>query len=148
AQARDETMRGVLLAAAFGVVLGMVLIFAVTRPVRRSVAQLRLAAQGLALGDANQAIDVRSKDEIGDLAAAFREIVTYQREISDVAGAIAAGDLAQDVHPKGDRDVLGNAFAAMATNLRGIVGQVKSSADGVARTSEQLGVAAAQTSAA
>jgi methyl-accepting chemotaxis protein len=145
-QVRDEIMRGVLLASAFGVILGMVLIFAVTRPVRRAVAHLRRAAQGLARGDVDQSIDVRSKDEIGDLAAAFREMVTYQREISDVASAIAAGDLTQKVEPKGDHDALGTAFAAMVTNLRGIVGQVKSSANGVAKTSEQLGQAATQTS--
>src|SRR5205807_978305 len=48
-QVRDENMKGVLLAAAVGVILGIVLIFAVTHPIRRSVARLRRAAQGLAL---------------------------------------------------------------------------------------------------
>jgi methyl-accepting chemotaxis protein len=107
---------------------------------------MTLAARGLAVGDIDQEIALDRKDEVGQAASAFREMIAYQREISAVATAMAHGDLTQSIQPKGDRDVLGHAFQDMTASLRDVIGQVKASAFGLAETSDQLGQAAAQTS--
>ena len=79
------------------------------------------AARGLAQGDIEQHITVRSRDEIGAMAVAFEEMIAYNREMAGHAGEIAGGDLTITVTPKGDRDALGLAFAEMVANLRGLV---------------------------
>ncbi|HLH24503.1 MAG TPA: methyl-accepting chemotaxis protein [Chloroflexota bacterium] len=134
----------ILVALALGVGLGWWL----SRGIARGLGQVTKAANGLAEGDLDQRVDVRSRDEIGDMAAAFGRMIAYQQEIAGVATAVAGGDLTRQVTPKSERDVLGVAFRDMVTNLRGLVGQVQHSAEGLAGTSQQLGAAAGQTSGA
>src|SRR5919202_1049491 len=85
----------------------------------------RALAKGLSAGDLDQRIEVRSPDEIGDMAEAFREMVTYQQTMARVANAMSQGDLSQDVEPKGAADVLGTSFQRMIANLRALVGQLE-----------------------
>jgi signal transduction histidine kinase len=108
-------------AAGLGLLLGLLL----SSRIGRAVGQVARAAQGLARGDLNQRITIRSDDEIGAMATAFREMIGYQQEMARVANAIALGDLTQDVLPKSDMDVLGVAFGRMTRNLRELVGQLE-----------------------
>ena len=108
-------------AAGLGLLLGLLL----SGRIGRAVGQVAQAAQGLARGDLNQRITIRSSDEIGAMATAFREMIGYQQEMARVANAIAVGDLTQDVLPKSDVDVLGIAFGRMTRNLRELVGQLE-----------------------
>ena len=107
--------------AGLGLLLGLLL----SGRIASAVGQVARAAQGLARGDLNQRITIRSSDEIGAMATAFREMIGYQQEMARVANAIAVGDLTQDVLPKSDVDVLGIAFGRMTRNLRELVGQLE-----------------------
>jgi signal transduction histidine kinase len=107
--------------AGLGLLLGLLL----SGRIARAVGQVARAAQGLARGDLNQRITIRSSDEIGAMATAFREMIGYQQEMARVANAIAVGDLTQDVTPKSNVDVLGIAFRRMTRNLRELVGQLE-----------------------
>jgi signal transduction histidine kinase/CheY-like chemotaxis protein/HPt (histidine-containing phosphotransfer) domain-containing protein len=108
-------------AAAFGLLLGLFL----SGSIARAVGQVAHAAKGLAAGDLEQRIEVRSRDEVGDMAHAFREMVIYQQAMARVAEAMSRGDLSHDVEPKGPRDVLGTAFQRMVANLRTLVSQLE-----------------------
>jgi signal transduction histidine kinase len=107
--------------AGLGLLLGLLL----SGRIARAVGQVARAAQGLARGDLNQRITIRSSDEIGAMATAFREMIGYQQEMARAANAIAVGDLTQDVTPKSNVDVLGIAFGRMTRNLRELVGQLE-----------------------
>ncbi|HEX2924280.1 MAG TPA: methyl-accepting chemotaxis protein, partial [Chloroflexota bacterium] len=89
-----------------------------------------------------------SRDEMGQAAVAFNEVVASQRTLAEIAQVVARGDLTRNVSPRSDKDVLGLAFSQMVDNLRGLVGQVKTSAEGLADSSSQLGAAAGQTGSA
>jgi methyl-accepting chemotaxis protein len=131
-----------------GILLVVVATVYVARQLSRSVGEVRAAAVRLALGDLDQEITVRSRDEAGQMAAAFRDMIAYQQEIASVASAGADGDLTREVAPKGESDALGLAFQRMTTGLRDVLGQVQSSAQGLAAASEQLGSATQQTGSA
>ena len=109
----------VLLVVAILGTLGLVL-----RRVYRNVAPLVGAAEGIAEGDLEQQFSAGSRDEIGALAGAMQGMLAYLNEMAGHADRIAAGDLTVDVRPRSERDVLGTAFAAMASNLRGLVGKM------------------------
>ncbi|MFN8633819.1 MAG: methyl-accepting chemotaxis protein [Chloroflexota bacterium] len=145
-QEYDRSLQLLIGVIAAGVLFALGIGFYVARGLAQPLKLMTAAAQGLAVGDIGQEIALERKDEVGQAADAFRQMIAYQREISSVAAAMAAGDLSQDAQPKGERDVLGNAFATMTVNLREIIGEVKRSADGVAETSGQLGQAANQAS--
>jgi len=100
---------------------------AVRRIGREDLPSLVRVAQGLAQGDLTQTVrvttervPVRSRDEIGMMAADFNGMVDRLQET-------------------------GAAFEEMNLGLRALVGQVKEQAAGLALTSQQLGSAAAQT---
>jgi len=116
--------------------LGLGIGFFLSRSIGRGVRQVARAAEGLAQGDLNQRITLESRDEIGAMAQAVREMIGYQQEMARVAGAIAAGHLTQNVVPKAASDQLGTAFQHMIGNLRTLVGQLEDAVRGSKQMAE------------
>ena len=143
--AASQTTRLVLTLLGLAIVVGFGIAFLLARSIVAAVSQVASAAEqvarvdvpafvgvarSLASGDLTQnvtvtaqPVTVRSRDEIGTMAAAFNEIIGGVQET-------------------------GAAFAEMSARLRETIGEVRNSADAVASTSGQLGDAAGQTSAA
>jgi methyl-accepting chemotaxis protein len=117
-------------------VSGVILFVAnlLTKPIRK----VTDAAERLSEGDVDVKIDVDSKDEVGRLAASFRQTVDYLRDKATAAEAVAAGDLTVSVEPRSDKDLLGHAFNKLVVDLRDIVGRVSSTATGVTESSKQM----------
>jgi len=129
---------------AMAMVLGITAGWFTTRLIARPLAAISDTAKALAAGDVDQDIRIDTRDEVGELAHSFRSLIAYQKEMAEVAEAMARGDLTRAVEPKGARDVLGNAFASMAENLRQIIRQVSDSADNLGAASEQMAASASQ----
>ena len=129
------------------VLVGLMVGFFVSRSITKGVKAAAAAAKGIAMGDLDQTVEIRNRDELGDLGRSFGEMTTYLREIAGAAEAVAANDLTVDVTPRSGRDVLGNAFARMTEHLRATILEVKEASNAVASTSSQLNTAAVQTGA-
>ena len=91
----------------------------------RPLGSVVTAINGITSGDLDQQIDHRSRDEIGILAQAFRELVGYIKEIAGAASAISEGDLMVKVVARSERDVLANSFNRMVQNLTRTVAAVR-----------------------
>jgi methyl-accepting chemotaxis protein len=122
--------------------------FWVARSIADPVVAVTTIAHGLALGDIEQAVNVSSNDEIGQLADAFRQMISYQHEMAGAADRIADGDLTAEVTPQSERDALGNSFVQMIANLRHSMGQVRANALNLASASEQISASAEQSAQA
>ncbi|MBV9897251.1 MAG: methyl-accepting chemotaxis protein [Chloroflexi bacterium] len=138
----------VCVAVAGAAVLALVIAVVIAMSLARRIGRVTVAAQRVARGDLGYVVADTSRDELGLLAGAFREMVAGQREMADVAEAVAGGDLSQAVQPRSAEDALGHAFGKMIANLRKLVGEVQMSATQVAGTSDLLGSAATQTGTA
>nr|WP_183344251.1 HAMP domain-containing methyl-accepting chemotaxis protein [Conexibacter arvalis] len=107
-------------------VVGVTVAVAVALLLGRSIAggarQLLAAARGIAEGDVRQRVELRSADELGQTAEAFRAMIAYLDEMAAAARSIAAGELDVRVAPRSERDALGTAFAAMGAELREALG--------------------------
>jgi methyl-accepting chemotaxis protein len=132
--ARTLIIALVLLAIAIGGALA----FAIARGIVGGVRQVLKAAEGIAGGDVEHTLDVRNRDEIGEMAQAMQRTLAYLKEMVTGAERIAAGDLKVAVQPKSDRDALGNAFATMVSNLRHLVGTMSTTAESLSASSEQM----------
>jgi methyl-accepting chemotaxis protein len=130
---------------ALAVLLALALAFVLSRALSRAAHQMLVAANGIAGGDVEQVIDVRSKDELGQTAAAFERMVIYLKEMAVAAERMADGDLTVDVQPKSERDALGHAFARMATNLRTMIGEVSQAATSMSTSSHQMSSTSEET---
>lgn len=107
---------GVLLLAALGA-----LALAVSRAVVTPVNALASAAEQIARGDIRQEITVHSKDELGRLATAFRDMVAYLEGVGHAADALATGDVAVVVTPKSADDRVGHALQRAVGALQAVV---------------------------
>jgi methyl-accepting chemotaxis protein len=121
-----------------GIVLAALVAGTFARAVVRRVRRLRDAATAIAGGDVDQRVEDASRDELGELAGAFREMVGSLDELAGAFDRVAAGDLTVDATPRSDRDRLTTAFARMAGSLREIVGEVAGSAAAVGSSSQQM----------
>jgi methyl-accepting chemotaxis protein len=126
----------VLLVVALAV--GGALAYLIARPIKKALAQLVRAAEGIAEGDVDQRVTVTSRDELGKVAESFRKMLAYLGDSAGIARRIADNDLSVDVEPRSERDVLGNAFAEMVANLRGVVSQVSGVATTMSASSQQM----------
>ncbi len=87
------------------------------RVISKPIKELENGAQQLAVGNLDFTITYQSKDEIGALADTFRTLKDYLETLSDAAERIAANNLTVHIEPRSEKDVLGNAFQKMSTNL-------------------------------
>ncbi len=97
------------------------------RSIMNSLTSLSNAATEIARGRIEQEIDIHSKDEIGALADAFRNMVSYIGEIAHAADRLAVGDLnAASVTPRSEHDVLSRNVNRVSEALQTVVGEVGS----------------------
>jgi len=121
--------------------LGLLIASQIVGPVR-SISAL---AKTVAGGDLNCSIDIESRDELGELAQSFRQLIDYMKDLAGAAQSIAGNDLSISVTPKSEKDVLGNSFRTMINNLSGMIRQLSdnarelvSAATEISSSSEQM----------
>jgi methyl-accepting chemotaxis protein len=124
----------VALAIAFCVTVAFVIARGITRPIRDVIG----VAARLAQGDTEQMVDVTRHDEVGQLQAAFREVVLSQREKAQAADQVAAGDLNVRVKVLSEKDVLGNALATMVAKLTQVISEVRTGSTNVSSAAAQV----------
>jgi len=134
-----------LILSGLAVLLGLGAAFLITRGIARPTSRIAEAAEAISQGDVDQQIELHSRDEIGQLAEAFRRLIAYMKELASGARAIADNDLTLHVEPKSELDTLGVAFKTMRANLTTMVRQLDdnatqlvSAATEVASSSEQM----------
>ena len=108
------------------------------------IERLTQAAQRISKGDLNVDIQVQTRDEIGQLASAFREMNAYLFEMAQLAHRLAEGDLSVQASPRSEKDVFGNAFSRMILSLRQTLQQLAKSSQSLNEASFQLAESANQ----
>jgi methyl-accepting chemotaxis protein len=132
----------------FSVLVGAAIAFFMARAISSAARQMAGVAEGIAAGELDHKITVKSKDEMGEMANSLSRMIAYLQGMAGVAQKLAVGDLTQNVTPISQKDVLGNAFKGMVDSLRNLVGEVAENASSLGAASEQLAAAANQAGAA
>ncbi len=130
-----------LVAIFFGIAVAWVIARGVSRP----IVEIARTAERIAVGDINQEITISQRDEVGQLAESFRNLTSYMKGLAGAAQSIAANDLTIHIEPKSEKDVLGQSFKTMITNLSGMIRQLAdnarelvSAATEISSSSEQM----------
>lgn len=139
--ARNLTVAVLVGAALFAISFGIWL----ARSIANNVRKMTAAAVGMARGDLQQEIQVTSQDEIGVMAAAFREMIAYFQDTAATARQLANGDLTVTVQPRSEQDTLGLAFDQMIVSLRSLITGVRQSSAEVSQASSELSNASQQS---
>jgi len=135
------------------IVLSQLIFWFVIGSIVKPIKLLTSVAELLAVGDASmngiskadQAKIVQREDEIGAIGRSFGKVMSYFSEMANVAQKLADGDLTVAVQPRSESDVLGHAFQEMINDLRRLIGDLKTSTEGLRNASSQLAEAADQS---
>jgi len=103
---------------AFMAAAAAVLSYIIARSIIRPLNEMAAASRKLSTGDLNVSVEAGSNDEVGALANAFKEMLSYLKGMADTMDAIKKGDPRVRVTPASERDMLGNAFKDMAEALK------------------------------
>ncbi len=128
--------------AAVALALAALLALLVTRRIVRPIKAITSAADRLAAGEADVEVPVDTKDELHDLASAFRRVIAGHREQAQIIGCIAEGDLTTDVALRGDKDSVGLALRQMLSMNNSVLGQISVSSSQMASSSGQISAGA------
>lgn len=131
-----------LIAALLAITFAVIISKGIIGPIKQGIE----ASKKLAIGDLEIELDVKQKDEIGELADAQREMILNLQNTIGVAKEIADGDLTVEVKKRSDKDEFMQALSDMVIKLREIVGDVVSGANAFVIGSEEISSAAQQIS--
>ena len=117
----EQTSRTTLIASVFGIILALVFAIVIAKSITVPVRGITEIAKRLSIGDVEQIIEINQKDEIGQLANAFRDMVTAQRSKADVAKSIANGNLDMEIQVLSEQDTLGKSMVLMKEKIGQLV---------------------------
>ncbi|OGI07490.1 MAG: hypothetical protein A2Y40_07215 [Candidatus Margulisbacteria bacterium GWF2_35_9] len=95
-------------------------------------------AKKVAAGDLTENIHIKQDDEIGQLVEALQTMVESLREVEDILGEIAKGNLKVNVHIRSDKDSLKISCSKMIQQVRTVIVNVLAGSSYVASGSEEL----------
>jgi methyl-accepting chemotaxis protein len=131
-------------AALLSTLLALGIALLIARSITRGLAQLRGASAGIAAGDLEQQVTLAGRDELGQVADSFRQMIDYLHGLAQAAEALAANDLTIEVEPKSEADVLSRGFVHLIESQREMVGELRSMSGVLLHTSTSVTDAAGQ----
>lgn len=144
-QTLEKSRIGIILVLIVGVILfpyAILLTLFLVKYFRKNVAdkitEAVQAANALATGDIDISLQADRKDEVGELAVAFNEMVLSIKEQAAVAEEIAQGNLTVEYTPRSDKDVMGLSFVRIVNGLNDIFGTIKETVSQVNAGAEQV----------
>ena len=108
-----------------GFVLAVIIGYFLSRLVSKPLQVITNASQEIALGDLNQEIHIDQKDEIGQLATAFKQMLEGLKAKTNVASEIARGNVDVEVNIASEKDALGKAMNEMKNSIAALIREGK-----------------------
>ena len=85
---------------------------------------LSSTGRDIARGKLDVEVPIESKDEIGELAEAFRGMIGYLGGVAHAADRLANGDLSATVQVRSEHDVLSRSINGATSTLQGVTGEI------------------------
>ncbi|MDD2238095.1 MAG: cache domain-containing protein, partial [Kiritimatiellae bacterium] len=116
------SMRNQIILSLIGFLLaGAIFTVFISRAISRPIVRIATALKSIALGDLNVHVEVKSKDEIGDMANSFDQMLAAQRIKAEALTALSDGDLSKDIALASTNDVVGKAIQNMTAALKQVI---------------------------
>lgn len=102
----------------------------ITRSITGPLEKIVKSVQRVAIGDLRESIKLEQADEMGELAAALRQLQDDLRERALAASRIAVGDFSQRVQMKSSEDSVAQSINMISENFTQVVRQARAIASG------------------
>ena len=128
-----------------GIIIGILSIlfgigtaYFIARKISSSIAEITNIAVEVSKGDLEQEVTIHSKDELGILSQAVKDLILYMRNLAHAANAISSNNLTVDVEPVSEKDILGIAFKTMTANLSQMITEININANELVKAVKQI----------
>lgn len=121
-----------------GIVAAAIIIVFLHRHIACPLTEMLVAAKKLAVGDVDVKIEAGSKDEVGQLAEAFRDMVAMIRDQTAALNKLSQGDLTAEIKICGENDAIGNSLSNYSLSLNRIMKEINTAAAQVFTGVEQI----------
>ena len=153
--AAQQAVQMMMVAMAIGIIMALAFAVLIIKAVTTPLATIGKELKGLSdTGDLSKRSSVKSKNEIGEMAASLNDmldnVAAPVADIADNAKIVANGDLTKDLNvsnAKGDVKNLADGFTAMLEGLRETIAAVKTNTQQVASSAEELSSSAEEVNA-
>lgn len=121
------------------VILSLMLVaYIITRSINKPLKNIIEIIRGIASGDLSMRSNISSNDEMGKMSQAMDTMINNLSSRTNLAEAIAKGDLSHLVKLSSDKDALGIALQTMTNSLNNVFKALHTSTDQVARGAFQI----------
>ncbi len=110
-------------------IIGVAINMSIVRKITKNIKQVGDAAEKLSKGDINVAVDVDSRDEVGQMADSFTNMINSIKEQVRVAEAVSKGDMTQTLKEKSDVDVLSISINRIVNTLSSVSASINTLVD-------------------
>lgn len=122
----------------FNVAIALLLLYLVRVILSTPLNELNDKTKTIIKGNLSTRIDISSKDELGEIAKTYNEMINNLLKKVNLAQAISKGDLTQEVHLASSSDTLGIALQKMRETLYNMINSVQETAKNLKSKSTQL----------
>ena len=133
-----NTINFMVFGTLFSIILGLIIAFflskSISTPINKIVQILKKIIKGEM--DINKKIEIDMMDriqfnnELGQLTYVCRELTDFIKETTQIADAIARGDLTPQLTPRGPHDILARSINQMIDNFQSVISQANRIAEG------------------
>ena len=127
-----------VISMALGIIISITLALLISRIISNPIVSIVKIADQLALGNVTSNISIHTKDEIGNLEAAFQRMIENIRSQAQAAERIADGDMTVAVNVRSENDLLGQKLSQMVQNNNIVLKTIANAADQVASGAKQI----------
>ena len=110
----------------------------ITKPIVKMID----AAKKVSLGETELTIEVKSKDEVGELAAALRRMIEGIKEQVNAVSALAQGDFTYAITARSDNDLIAHELSSTMKSLSNTLLVIRRSAEEVETGASQVSAGA------
>ena len=101
-------------------IVAILLMLFVSKIVTTPMLLIRDAAKKISKGESDITLNIESKDEIGEMADSFKEMIQRLNEAAQTANKLSQGDISVHIEPFSSSDILGNALKQLVENLNAV----------------------------
>lgn len=128
-----------LLVGVVAILISTAMTLVMNKAIAKPLTEIAGIAERIAAGELELNVSSSSRsDEVGTLIQMFRRMVENIKGYALTTSQIAAGDLSGTVTPQSEKDVMGNALAAMVVSLREITKEIVEGVNVLASSSSEI----------
>ena len=117
-RAHAAAVQLMIVVSSIAMIVAFSIAFFLSQNISHGLSTVARALRQIAIGDISAEVNIKSKDEIGDMAQSYREMQAYLQDVSGALAAVGKGEIGIKASLKSDKDVLGNALSQMIINMK------------------------------